>query len=497
MANQAPQDFAAGGGGGACVSSETGGPGEPIEHNGAPCCNNLGWFRDGDSCVYDNTRTFCGGAPVPSASQCEGYVPNGSTGAACTGDLRPGNTWVATNVAEDGTQDFCCIQVPVSQCYWFTPDGTLQCDCGCPTQAEVCAANPDGGQITATCENCGNPVVYDCPVTTPTPPPSTDPPTTPPVTDPPTTDPPSTDPPVTDPPVTDPPSTEPPVVEPPPITPPTAAVCGDPDFVPGPGQCSTPGIGNCDANCNITTATADPVCGDPDFVPGPGQCSPPNTANCDATCTPIPASDGDVSIVKSGALTCPDSSGGISTISYTVTVRNIGSTTYSYDDIVDVIAADLPASSVSAVSNSGVITDTGSSLTITWPGGTLAVGESQNFSYTLSLTTAQATSLGNRVDNDVTITSTSSSSEVTFENQVRVICEANPGGLPATNIFGDRNMLFGIAIMAFIMAGIAYNRQLGAQLFAPGVNNIKWSLKDAFNPIKRGSRERFEDRFED
>lgn len=41
----------------------------------------------------------------------------------------------------------------------------------------------------------------------------------------------------------------------------------------------------CAANrCSLLST---PVCGDPDFVPGPGQCSPRNTATCNANCQPI------------------------------------------------------------------------------------------------------------------------------------------------------------------------------------------------------------------
>jgi uncharacterized repeat protein (TIGR01451 family) len=210
---------------------------------------------------------------------------------------------------------------------------------------------------------------------------------------------------------------------------------------------------------------------------------------CDLTnCTYTPQQgEQALTVVKDGNGVClPD---GTEEFTYTITVTNIGDVESEYTNIEDQLDANITADMVSNISNGGVLNGT----TITWPGGTLAVGQSLTLTYQVRVSVSQISQFGGELENTVIVDyDPSDPKQTSFSNRETLSCSITD--LPQTDL--DDYTMFIIAFTLIAMSAVIYRLKFGNDQLELVVSRGSKTVSDLYGKIadksflnnKRGSR---------
>ncbi len=177
----------------------------------------------------------------------------------------------------------------------------------------------------------------------------------------------------------------------------------------------------------------------------------PSAAQC-----PVIVNDGRLTLLKLGNEVCEAGTNN-HLISYTITISNIGTTGINYSSVVDTIQ-QISTTNITAITGGGVLT----ANSITWAPGSLAAGQSVNYTYTLKLTQAQGDAVNDMVSNQVVVNYTANGAQqITYTNNQSLTCSQ----LPKTAIQDD--IMWVVAIMLILTGIIVYRQKVAAQFTQP------------------------------
>ncbi|MFS8131093.1 MAG: hypothetical protein ACMG57_03875 [Candidatus Dojkabacteria bacterium] len=242
---------------------------------------------------------------------------------------------------------------------------------------------------------------------------------------------------------------------------------------------STAGVAVPDATYQVRGLTDGTDAG---ITTSPAACTESLTASAVAVQEPL------FSIIKSSAVACVDNSD--ATISYTVSVTNVGPVTGVVDFITDTLD---PLLATAGVSPTNLNPSYGSyaSGVITWTGDvsarTFTAGQTKTYTYTVVIPVGQLLNFSGGVQNLASVqydTNTTNNNTTSFNLRTMLYCTIN--GIPITGIFDDgRLFLFGLIFI--ILGFIAYRYQLGKTISEKLISGAV-STAEEFMP--------FEDRIE-
>ncbi|MBN1331405.1 hypothetical protein JW978_00800 [Candidatus Dojkabacteria bacterium] len=200
-------------------------------------------------------------------------------------------------------------------------------------------------------------------------------------------------------------------------------------------------------------------------------------------------------IVKTGTSVC--STAGGATLSYTLTVTNLGPGTGIITNVTDEIDDGIQDSWVTGITSSSGMTGSISNGIITWTGTetqrTFSENESQTFSYTVTIPNANLATLAEGVENVATVTY--DSDQVRYNFYLDDLC-GTTGVLPSTGIVDETPWILGIA--AVLIGMIALRLGGGKEFIYPALRKTRFLV---FTTLGLGSieadvrREEIEERY--
>jgi hypothetical protein len=194
-----------------------------------------------------------------------------------------------------------------------------------------------------------------------------------------------------------------------------------------------------------------------------------------------------VTVIKSATGVCQDDGGYI--LNYSIVVTNISDVAAHYSSITDLLDSRITSPTVASISNGGTLTGN----TISWPAGTLAVGQSLTLTYTLSLSASDVSSIDS-LTNIVTVTydlEEPKQVSYTFEQPLECDAEGNLITLPSTG-FEDYRMYY-LGAIFIVLAIVVYQLNFGGY----GITKLMVLVEDWYENSrlnKKRGRKDFEDK---
>ncbi|MBD3280794.1 hypothetical protein GF389_04705 [Candidatus Dojkabacteria bacterium] len=182
-------------------------------------------------------------------------------------------------------------------------------------------------------------------------------------------------------------------------------------------------------------------------------------------------------IVKTGNSVC--STAGGATLSYTLTVTNLGPGSGVITSVTDDLDSDVQDSWVTNITSSSGVTGTVSSGTITWAGTeeqrTFTENETQTYSYTINVPTSSLSIVEEGVENMATVVY--GDDQVRYSFYLDDLCGTDTtvgGTLPSTGIMDETPWILGISAM--LVGLIALKLGGGNEFVYPALKKIRFTI---------------------